>query len=78
MALTIRQRETLAKVNIGSHYYGPRLDRPALRRMPQGWTLHTNDKPRQWLPSPDKCVAIVVVCAWLFAIAVTMNWIKLS
>jgi len=76
---TMRQRRTLmdCKVAIGSKYTGPSLDRPALRYMPRDWKLDTNDKPRQWLPDPGTCVAVTVVLAWLFAIAVSLNWILL-
>jgi hypothetical protein len=76
---TLRHKQALlgCKVNIGANYTGPRLDRPALRAMPRDWKLHTNDRPRQWLPSPDKCVAIAAGLAWIFAIAVTANWIRI-
>ena len=31
---------------IGERYFGPALDRPALRRMPHGWSLSDCIEPR--------------------------------
>lgn len=34
-------------VDIGSKYTGPSLDRPALRRMPEGWYLYEPEKHKR-------------------------------
>lgn len=69
---TLNQKRAL-KVAIGRDYWPA----PTRRTMPRHWTLHTNDKPKSWLPSSGACVAATIVMAWIFAIAVTANWIKL-
>lgn len=57
------------KIQIGEKYTGPNLDRPALRKMPDGWLLEEDDKEgtifEQWLYA-----AIGLLGSWIFAVII--------
>ena len=61
------------KVNIGSRYEGPALDRPALRQMPSHWVLEESRPVRRTVLSSGAWLAIVVVVGWLFVIIQTLR-----
>lgn len=48
MTQTIRQRETLSKIEIGSRYQGVPFDRPALRQMPREWIIEEEPSWSKW------------------------------
>ena len=51
---------------IGADYYGPALDRPAIRSLPQHWSLETADDP--WFR---------VACRWIAnVLSDLINWSK--
>ncbi len=68
---TIKQRDMLhrCKVSIGSRYVGPHLDRPALRQLPTGTKLWTEDAiKKHWYMSGDLWVIISVIAGALLLV----------
>jgi len=61
----------MSRVQIGSRYEGQPWDRPALRRMPEGWVL---EETRPEKHRGDQAVALVVVC--LLAFIITKGFIE--
>lgn len=61
------------KVQIGSKYIGPALDRSPLRTMPRGWTLEETKPVRErWWQKPGTWIAVAVVCSYFLCIAQTV------
>lgn len=60
------------KVEIGSKYTGERLDRPALRRLPTGWTLEeTRRTPTFWRVwfAVERLICALSICILIYAFA---------
>ena len=78
MTQTIREKRALheCKVRVGERYYGPALNRPALRRMPTGWTLTDVTAPKWvWWRDSGVWVGAACVMAWVFCVAQTIGLI---
>lgn len=66
------------KIQIGSRYAGPAFDRPALRKLPAGWTLEEARRPtRRWWQSPDRWVGIACAVAYIVLTAQAIaQWVR--
>ena len=58
------------KVQIGSKYSGPSLDRPCLRQMPREWELEETKKP------PTNWSGVGSVLFWLAFLLVSLQMIR--
>ena len=63
-------------VVVGSRYYGPALNRPAIRRLPTGYYLSDVTAPR-WIWWRDSGVWVGAACvfAWVVCVAQTIGLI---